>query len=250
MLDANTHTNAAVPICLASIPRMCNMYVVDIVVSAKVAASKSDANRRKYFTAQCWSSRCMCRNVDNSLSYTDLTRDPPGGTSPSAERGWKYHPHDAQNADAHGANASPCETRAVLTSPSPRDDASCLFPCLPPAVLPDYCINPAKFENNAELQSTVPVCSDFAGDDLKNGLPCHDFVAGINATVKYMGEFKKGVRAHDEEELINSTFTFWVSIHSRVYNVTEYDNNIRNEQTKQIQKDHPLAYLEPRDQHT
>ena len=125
-----------------------------------------------------------------------------------------------------------------------HDDASRLFPRLPPAVLPDYCVNPSKFENNAELQSTVPVCSDFTGEDLKNGLPCHDFVAGINATAKYMGEFEKGVRAHDEQELINSAFTFWVSIKDRVYNVTEYVNNIRNEQTKQIEKDHPHAYLE------
>ncbi|KAL3823052.1 hypothetical protein ACHAXA_005240 [Cyclostephanos tholiformis] len=125
-----------------------------------------------------------------------------------------------------------------------HDDAGRMFPRLPPAALPDYCVNSAKIAATEELQTTKPVCSGFTEEDLKNGLPCHDFVAGINATAKYMGEFEKGVQAHDEEKLIDSAFTFWVSIHDRVYNVTEYVNSIRNEQTKQIEKDHPLAYLE------
>jgi chitin synthase len=59
-----------------------------------------------------------------------------------------------------------------------------------------------------------------------------------------MGEFHQGQQAHDEAALTDSAFTFWVSIHDKVYNVTDYINSIRNEQTKQIEKDHPLAYLE------
>ncbi|KAL9188916.1 hypothetical protein ACHAXT_011406 [Thalassiosira profunda] len=126
-----------------------------------------------------------------------------------------------------------------------HDDASRMFPRTPPALLPDMCLNLAKFEDNEALQSTEPECSDFTSEDAKNGLPCHTFVTGVNATAKYMGEFEKGVLAHDGAVLLESPFTFWVSIHDRVYNVTQYVNDIRNEQTKQIEKDHPMAYLEP-----
>lgn len=126
-----------------------------------------------------------------------------------------------------------------------HEDASRMFPRTPPALLPPMCVNAAKMESNEDLQSKKPVCSDFNFEDVKNGLPCHDFVTGVNATAKFLGEFEKGVLAHDGAALIASPFTFWVSIHDRVYNVTEYVNNIRNEQTKQIEKDHPMAYLEP-----
>ena len=126
-----------------------------------------------------------------------------------------------------------------------HDDASRMFPRVPPALLPDICLNTAKFENNPELQSKQPECNAMNAEDLKNGLPCHEFVTGVNATAKYMGEFEVGVLAHDGAVLLESPFTFWVSIHDRVYNVTEYVNDIRNEQTKQIEKDHPNAYLEP-----
>ena len=125
-----------------------------------------------------------------------------------------------------------------------HDDASRLFPRLPPAALPAYCTNPSKIAATESLQSKTPICSDFTDEDIKNGLPCHDFVAGRNATLKFMGEFHQGQQAHDEAGLLDSAFTFWVSIHESVYNVTDYINSIRNEQTKQIEKDHPLAYLE------
>mmetsp|Transcript_20947 Transcript_20947/g.50453 ORF Transcript_20947/g.50453 Transcript_20947/m.50453 type:complete len:1222 (+) Transcript_20947:51-3716(+) len=126
-----------------------------------------------------------------------------------------------------------------------NDDASRMFPRTPVAMLPDMCLNKDKLVGNEELQSTQPECKDFTAEDKKNGLPCHNFVTGINATNKYMGEFEKGVLAHDGSVLLDSPFTFWVSIHDRVYNVTEYVNDIRNQQTKQIEKDHPMAYLEP-----
>jgi len=126
-----------------------------------------------------------------------------------------------------------------------HDDASRMFPRMPATMLPDMCLNRAKFEDNEKLQSTIPTCDAMTDEDKKYGLPCHDFVTGINATSKYMGEFEKGVLAHDGAVLLDSPFTFWVSINERVYNVTEYVNDIRNEQTKQIEKDHPNAYLEP-----
>jgi len=126
-----------------------------------------------------------------------------------------------------------------------HDEASRMFPRVPPATLPPMCLNSAKFEESKELQSTDPVCIDFTEEDKKNGLPCHTFVTGVNATNQYMGEYEKGVLAHDGSILAASPFTFWVSIHERVYNVTRYINNIRNENTKQIEKDHPMAYLEP-----
>lgn len=126
-----------------------------------------------------------------------------------------------------------------------HDDASRMFPRIPPVALPDMCKNLAKFEENEALRSTEPVCKDMAAEDKKNGIPCHTFMTGMNATAKYMGEFEQGVQAHAGPTLSESPFTFWVSIHNRVYNVTDYVNSIRNEQTKQIEKDHPMAYLEP-----
>jgi chitin synthase len=126
-----------------------------------------------------------------------------------------------------------------------HDEASRMFPRLPPATLPPMCLNQAKFQDSEELQNTDPFCEDFTDEDKKNGLTCHTFVTGMNATNKYMGEYEKGVLAHDGSILAASPFTFWVSIHERVYNVTRYINEIRNDQTKQIEKDHPMAYLEP-----
>jgi chitin synthase len=126
-----------------------------------------------------------------------------------------------------------------------HDDASRMFPRIPPVALPDMCKNMAKFEASEELRSPDPVCKDMTAEDKKNGIPCHTFVTGMNATAKYMGEFEQGVQAHAGPTLSESPFTFWVSIHDRVYNVSEYVNSIRNEQTKQIEKDHPMAYLEP-----
>eukprot|EP00984_Skeletonema_dohrnii_P021803 scaffold10974_cov207-Skeletonema_dohrnii-CCMP3373.AAC.8 len=126
-----------------------------------------------------------------------------------------------------------------------HDDASRMFPRIPPVALPDMCKNMAKFEESEELRSAEPVCSGMTAEDKKNGIPCHTFVTGMNSTAKYMGEFEQGVQAHAGPALSESPFTFWVSIHNRVYNVTDYVNSIRNEQTKQIEKDHPMAYLEP-----
>jgi len=126
-----------------------------------------------------------------------------------------------------------------------HDDASRMFPRTPPAVLPDMCLNKAKFEDNEELQTTDPVCLDFTDEDRKNGLPCFTFITGVEARNKYLGEYVAGDLAHDGAVLLESPFTFWVSIHERVYNVTRYVNDIRNVQTKQIEKDHPMAYLEP-----
>mmetsp|Transcript_12488 Transcript_12488/g.20572 ORF Transcript_12488/g.20572 Transcript_12488/m.20572 type:complete len:1101 (-) Transcript_12488:1600-4902(-) len=126
-----------------------------------------------------------------------------------------------------------------------HDDASRMFPRIPPVALPDMCKNMAKFEESEELRSADPVCSAMTAEDKKNGIPCHTFVTGMNATAKYLGEFEQGVQAHAGPDLSDSPFTFWVSIHDRVYNVTDYVNSIRNEQTKQIEKDHPMAYLEP-----
>jgi len=126
-----------------------------------------------------------------------------------------------------------------------HDDASKMFPRTPLALLPDMCLNRAKIDDNPALQSTTPTCSDFNEEDIKNGIPCHDFATGTNATSKYLGEFVQGDLAHDGAVLVEHPFTFWVSINDRVYNVTDYVNDIRNVQTKQIEKDHPMAYLEP-----
>jgi len=126
-----------------------------------------------------------------------------------------------------------------------HDDASRMFPRIPPVALPDNCKNMVKFAESEELRSAEPVCSSMTAEDKKNGIPCHYFVTGMNATAKYLGEFEQGVQAHAGPALSESPFTFWVSIHDRVYNVTDYVNSIRNEQTKQIEKDHPMAYLEP-----
>ena len=123
-------------------------------------------------------------------------------------------------------------------------DASRMFPRIPPALLTDdTCLNKDKFRDNELLQNTSPVCKDFTEEDKKNGLPCHDFVTGIDAAAKYMGEYKMGELFHDKAAFAESQL--WVAIYGRVYNVTEYVNSIRNEQTSQIEMDHPLAYLEP-----
>eukprot|EP00804_Cyclotella_cryptica_P030102 CCRYP_009519-RA/>CCRYP_009519-RA protein AED:0.07 eAED:0.07 QI:508/0.5/0.33/1/0.5/0.66/3/0/1145 len=122
-----------------------------------------------------------------------------------------------------------------------HDDASSMFPRIPPALLPPMCLNTAKIENNEALQNKEPICSDFTDEDKKNGLPCHTFVTGINETAKYLGEFERVcwlTTAQSCSRLLTLTGSpLMIECTTSPSTLITF--------TKQIEKDHPMAYLEP-----
>ena len=65
------------------------------------------------------------------------------------------------------------------------------------------------FQDNEELSNKQPVCVDMTDEYKKNGFPCHEFVTGLNATARYMGEFQQGDLAHSGSVLLESPFAFW-----------------------------------------
>lgn len=122
-------------------------------------------------------------------------------------------------------------------------DASKLFPRAPPATLPHSCLNLDKIIGTP-LNDTTPVCDDFTKEDILSGLPCHDFATGINGTNKYLKEYERGVLAYSGPDLEFSP-GYLITIYDRVYNVTDYINNIKNELSFLIEEDHENAFLDP-----
>lgn len=120
-------------------------------------------------------------------------------------------------------------------------DASKLFPRAPPATLSEDCLNMNKIVT--PINSTTPVCSDFTEEDILSGFPCHDFATGINGTRKFLGEYERGILAYSGADL-EFAHGYWITIYDRVYNVTEYINNIKNKESFLIEDDHANAFLE------
>lgn len=119
-------------------------------------------------------------------------------------------------------------------------DASKLFARIPPADLPPFCLNPEK---DLAPHSSV-VCTDFTAVDELVGLPCHDFATGPNGAWDFLKDYEHGVLAFSYDDLKNDPNLDFIIIHNRVYNVTNYVNAIKNDESNLIEEDHEYAYLE------
>lgn len=119
-------------------------------------------------------------------------------------------------------------------------DASKMFPRAPPAMLPEHCLNLDKIQ----LNDTAPICRDLSEEDILAGLPCHDGIVGINGTSKFLGKYERGILAIPKSD-IDTYNEYWITIYDRIYNVTGYINDIKNELSFLIEEDHENAFLAP-----
>ena len=125
-------------------------------------------------------------------------------------------------------------------------DISKLFPRMPAASLPDKCINTDKdLENFSQYQ-----CVDMTDLDKLLGLPCHKDVSKARLGVdKWFGDYNVGQLAFSGSTLQNDSNDWdWIVIQDQVYNVTNYVDGLRDENSGKVVKDpseSDNAYLSP-----
>ena len=126
-------------------------------------------------------------------------------------------------------------------------DSSKMFPRIPPADLPNKCLNTDKdMDNFSQMQ-----CVDMTELDKLLQLPCHKDVSKARLGVdKWLGDYRVGKLAYHGPSLSNGgegNFDF-VVIRDKVYNVTNYVNDLKDENSGKIIKDpdeSDYAYLTP-----
>jgi chitin synthase len=114
-------------------------------------------------------------------------------------------------------------------------DASKVFPRAPPATLPEKCLDMQKvdaFQLNVyspENNFTNPTCASFTELDQLLGITCHTFAAGSNGTQKFLGPYERGILKHTTYALQELGVSY-ITIYDRVYDVTTYVRDIRQNQ--------------------
>jgi chitin synthase len=114
-------------------------------------------------------------------------------------------------------------------------DASKVFPRAPPATLPEKCLDMQKVEAyqlnvySPENNFTNPTCSSFSELDQLLGITCHTFAAGSNGTQKFLGPYERGILKHTTYALQELGLNY-ITIYDRVYDVTTYVRDIRQNQ--------------------
>ena len=114
-------------------------------------------------------------------------------------------------------------------------DASKVFPRAPPATLPEKCLDMQKVEAfqlnvyNPENNFTNPTCASFTELDQLLGITCHTFAAGSNGTQKFLGPYERGILKHTTYALQELGVSY-ITIYDRVYDVTTYVRDIRENQ--------------------
>jgi chitin synthase len=125
-------------------------------------------------------------------------------------------------------------------------DISKAFPRTPAADLPSKCLNTEKdLENFSQYQ-----CVDMTDLDELLGLPCHKDVSKARLGVdKWFRDYKVGQLAFSGSSLQNDSNDWdWIVIQDRVYNVTNYVDGLRDENSGKVVKDpseSDNAYLSP-----
>lgn len=103
------------------------------------------------------------------------------------------------------------------------NDATKLFPRLPPVQLPNFCLNLKKgqyFTDNRD-----PVCTEFTDLDTVTNLRCHDSLVGLGVVRKYMEDYKTGDLVIPRWQLGNNGMQ-WIRVGKSIYNVTQYVNGL------------------------
>ena len=110
-----------------------------------------------------------------------------------------------------------------------------MFPRLPPARLPEKCLNSEKDLSDYSSYR----CEDMTELDELVGLPCHRDQSKSRLGIdRWLGDYKIGSLAFSGSSLINGGEDFdWIVIRDRVYNVTKYIGGFRDEDSGKIAKD-------------
>ena len=122
------------------------------------------------------------------------------------------------------------------------NDASKLFPRLPPNQLPAFCLDITKTEYLSENQE--PVCTLLDEIDRLTGVPCHDWLVGKREVQKYFEPYQTAKLVIPTWELGKNGMQ-WITIDKNIYNVTQYVDGLRHNKTGVINEDPagPNAYL-------
>jgi len=126
------------------------------------------------------------------------------------------------------------------------NDASRFFPHLPPAYLPDFCLN----TNKSDFLAThnTPICPEMNVKDLLvDNLPCHVNVTGVLAVHNKFKQYKVG-------DLLVPSWDLgwhgmqWIVIDQNANNITQYVDGLIDNKTGVVTSDpeHPSAYLHPK----
>ncbi|GAX11544.1 chitin synthase [Fistulifera solaris] len=121
-------------------------------------------------------------------------------------------------------------------------DASKLFPRLPAARLPSFCLNFDKGEYFTQHSS--PNCTELTDLDIVTDVPCHDSLVGVRDVRNRMQDYKIGNLVIPGWRLGDDGMQ-WIRIGSSIYNVTQYVNGLINNKTQEFDFDeqNPNAFL-------
>jgi len=143
----------------------------------------------------------------------------------------------------HFINLHPGGQQAVLDFLG--NDATRLFPRLPPSYLPEFCLNTNKSDYLATHDEQV--CTEMTTvDTFLKKIPCHSSMAGIRSIDEKFKQDKVGDLVVPRSELKENIMQYMV-IDTKIYNITQYVNNFFDNRTGLIiaDIDHPAAYLHP-----
>jgi len=124
------------------------------------------------------------------------------------------------------------------------NDASRIFPRLPPAYLPDFCLNLNKTDFLAT--HNTPTCHKMTIRDFVDSFHCHEYVTGVSAVHNKFRQNKVGDLLIPRWDLGKHGMQ-WIVIDQYVYNITQYVDGLIDNKTGVVTSDpkHPSAYLHP-----
>jgi len=126
-----------------------------------------------------------------------------------------------------------------------NNDASRIFPRVPPTNLPDFCLNTDKTDYLATHKT--PICSEMTiKDTLVDKIPCHVSVTSVSAVYNKFKKDKVGDLVVPRRDL-DTRGMLHIIIDLVVYNITQYLDGLIDNATgiMDLDLDHPAAYLLP-----
>jgi len=122
------------------------------------------------------------------------------------------------------------------------NDASHLFPRLPPAFLPPICVDASKSEYLST--HTTPHCPLLSREERLIDVSCHDQLVGVSAIRDYFGP-EHEARLVIPSWRLGENGMKWIRVDKTIYNVTSYIDGLRNNRTTVLDESHdnPNAFL-------
>ena len=123
------------------------------------------------------------------------------------------------------------------------NDATKLFPRLPPANLPQYCLSQDSAKVSYLVQNSVPSCPLLTTVDKLQGLQCHDTLLGPRDVQSQLATYHAGDLVIPSWRLGENGMQ-WVQIDKTIYNVTQYIDGLKEDVTHVTDDPaHPNAFL-------